>query len=239
MEPRVNRKAVAICIALLVALGLATALALASSGSSSAAPTGTSSADGANTMSVRPDAGQRNPDFEALQPATEEAIGDLPPQGAEWLTMVQRLPQPRASITEFAPEETATVSEIGSGPTAGGGTAVLAEVGDLICAVQLEPEARVPGTSACGEAELAAAGRAFTATPAGCDAYRLWGIMPSGVEVLSISSAAGQMQVPVSSNVYEAELEPVATVVSGRFESGEAFDVHVPLNKYAAMDEGC
>lgn len=116
----------------------------------------------------------------------------------------------------------------------GDGTTVVAALGkEMICAFD---EGSELGT--CAAAGLAEAGGAFTAAPEGCNAYRVFGVMPDGVTSLTAKTAGSDAvrEIAVSSNVYEATLSAEETVLTSENPSVE---VALPLGEYAGMNSAC
>jgi hypothetical protein len=116
----------------------------------------------------------------------------------------------------------------------GDGATVVAALGEeQICAFDETAEV---GT--CTTADLAEAGHAFSAAPAGCNAYHVIGVMPDGVSFLEVkaSSSDAVKKIPVTSNVYEATLSAEETVLTSQNPSVE---VVLPLGDYASMNPAC
>ena len=112
-----------------------------------------------------------------------------------------------------------------------GSTVVVAAVGDEeICAFD---EGSELGT--CAPTTLAATGHAFSAAPAGCDAYNVIGVMPDGVSSLTVTPGDSKV-IPVTSNVYEATLSAKKTTLTSQ---NPPMEVVLPLDEYAKLNPAC
>jgi hypothetical protein len=157
-----------------------------------------------------------------LKPVDSEMIAALPPRAKTWLT-----------ATETTPYAGGQVSLLGS-TSIEGGEIVVATVGNSTCALSLKEE-----VSACGETERVEDGEIFAASPSGCDAYTVIGMVPDGITELSVDRGAdGKVEatLPVVSNVYQGTFESVHTVLRN---AAGGVAINLPLSSYASMNDGC
>ena len=138
---------------------------------------------------------------------------------------------------EFTPEMEAVVASSGSDATAENigawgqaetvpGTEVTVfEYEDDVCLVD---ETR--GTKMCGNTSRAQRGELFFAEPVACDRVRVVGLVPDGTgKVMLEQEGRAGATVPVVSNLYEAELPAVDTVLS---DGTEETQVELPLKPF-------
>jgi hypothetical protein len=154
--------------------------------------------------------------------------GSLSDKAQQWLASVQATQQGGAQEASQDAEELPVASVVATG--GGDKATVVAALGnDEICALDESSEV---GT--CATADLAGAGHAFSAAPAGCDAYHVIGFMPDGVSSLEVEASGND--IPVMSNVYEATLSAENTTLTSQNFSVE---VVLPLGDYASMNPAC
>lgn len=163
----------------------------------------------------------RNPDetFEVLGQSGANPVSEASASSGAWLA-------------EIADRGGAPVTETGAVETSSGHEVVVAATEDEICARDLSTEA-----SNCGSTAMVTQGRIFVATPAGCDAWTVLGVVPNGVDRLNIErNGAVEGSVPVSSNVYETTLPAEATTLSS---ADGSIRIKLPLASYSAQNEAC
>jgi hypothetical protein len=156
-----------------------------------------------------------------LAPATPSAVKEVPQAAQPWLAMIQ------APSLAGAP-----VSEVGVATMANGDQVIVASAGSDICFYEVRT-----ASSNCGNADRVANGQIFTATPSGCEGYAVVGLVPDGVNSLAVATEAGASdaaKIPVVSNAYTATLGSTQTTLSG----GDV-RINLPLDSYAAENEGC
>lgn len=122
----------------------------------------------------------------------------------------------------------APADSFGVADLASGDTALVAATGQFLCVAEID------GQASCGDADQAKSGDVFGATPAGCDAYRVVGLVPDGVDELVVSGQ--DASIPVTDNVYSATLAAVDTALASQDGS---VSVDLPLGWYAKDNSGC
>ncbi|HET7121534.1 MAG TPA: hypothetical protein VFI17_09845 [Solirubrobacterales bacterium] len=183
---------------------------------------------------------QSRADASTIQPLTQRfavfsqnalpaSPGSLSEKAQLWLASVRANQQVRLDAEAPQKAEELSVTSLATIETGDRATVVAALGDDEICALD---EASEVGT--CATADLAEAGHAFSATPAGCDAYHVIGFMPDGVSSLEVE-ASGE-EIPVTSNVYDATLSAEDTTLTSQQSSVE---VVLPLGEYANMNPAC
>ena len=143
------------------------------------------------------------------------------------------------ALSSVGPDSTGEprdIAEVGVAHSPAGSEVTLAAIGDSLCVVRQR-------SISCNEGARAVAGELFGAAPDGCGGYHLLGAVPDGVTQLSVDRRGDgslDTNLPVTSNVYEASLSAVDTVVTGVNSAGEAvFKVELPLEWYAATNDAC
>jgi len=159
------------------------------------------------------------------------APDSLPEKAQQWLASIQGSQSAHlAEESQSATAENSEVSALAAVQGSDGSSIYVAALGqDTICTLNETSE-----TGVCANEHLAETGNAFSATPIGCDAYSVIGIMPDGVSSLSINGGDGT--IPVASNVYEATLSAKDTVLTSE---DPAIQVELPLVEYASMNSAC
>jgi hypothetical protein len=150
----------------------------------------------------------------------------LPDEAQKWLS----------NLGDFGGPD-APPSEVGVATTPAGDEVVVAGATDSLCAYKIDG-----GMSNCADADLAGTGQVYTASPDfsaspdGCAGWNILGLMPDGVESLTVDAVGGEgpSTIPVTSNVYTATLPPVRTTLS----SG-SISVEIPLDQFAAGNTAC
>ena len=171
-------------------------------------------------------------DFSGLR-APSAAVREALPEGAQrWLGEVEgggTLANPEGEPLGGLSVAKTAVGEV-----------VVADFGQSVCEYVVSRDA---GT--CGSMGLVEAGELFLLTP-GCDRAVVVGVLPDGIDSVRVEAAdrrSSQAEViPVSANVYAAELEATDAVLSGTLKSGVSFKTALPLGKMrerAAELMGC
>lgn len=165
-----------------------------------------------------------------------ETPDTLPEKAQQWLASIQSNQSARLAeeSSQSVAADNSEVSALAAVEGSEGSSVLVAALGgETICTLNETPEIGV-----CASKQLAEAGHAFSATPVGCDAYSVIGIMPDGVSSLSINSSGGGSDgaIPVESNVYEATLSAEDTVLTSE---DPAIQVELPLGEYANMNPAC
>jgi hypothetical protein len=160
--------------------------------------------------------------FSVLESPSAEAKAALPDKAQEWLASMETNSLPGLKGEELI--------ALGSASTQNG-EVVVADLGQNVCAYSVEL-----AVSTCGGVNLINEGKLLAVKP-GCKSDIVIGVLPDGVTEVRVeteaeTAASGDTPVvPVTSNVYTAELEPVETVLTGTSDSGESFKVPIPLGK--------
>ncbi len=163
--------------------------------------------------------------FSVLDPGSA-ARTSLPDGSEEWLE----------SLADFGGPETVP-SELAVADSPSGEAIVVAGSAESLCVLNADL-----GLSNCADLGLAATGQVYTASPDlsaspdGCAGWNVLGVMPDGVESLTVDAPGGigPASIPVNSNVYTATLAPVRTTLS----SG-SISLEIPLDEFAASNTGC
>jgi hypothetical protein len=168
-------------------------------------------------------------EFSALQPVSASAKEALPAQAADWLAEME-------GPTLANPDSEKLVGLSSTDTKAG--EIVVADFGQNVC-IYLTDHAM----STCGTTTLIEAGKLLTVAPSCEGRVVVVGILPDEVKSVKIGPAEddateGIETVPVTSNIYAAEIEPVDTVVSGTTESGRSFETEVPLGQLRGSPVG-
>lgn len=131
----------------------------------------------------------------------------------------------------------AALTGLGREENSEAGSITLATIGNDVCAF-LED-----GLGNCAERQFATAGRAFSAAPEGCGSYQVLGIVPDGIENVTIQRAGDGSTIanlPVGTNAYVGSLPAERLTAVGVDETGmTVFETPLPLDEYLAMNEGC
>jgi hypothetical protein len=98
------------------------------------------------------------------------------------------------------------------------------------------------GASNCAPEASAKAGQVYTAvpnrsaSPGGCAAWSVTGLVPDGIDSLTVEApgAKDAAVVPVTSNIYEATLAPVRTILRAG-----TMTIELPLDQFAAGNAAC
>jgi len=163
-----------------------------------------------------------NPTFSVLQPDTAAARTGLPDNVQAWLAA-----QEASALPGLKGEE---LIVIGVAQTHGG-EAVVMQMGENVCAYMVDQE-----TNSCGSVDLIKSGSLYLFTP-GCPSF-VMGILPDGYSEITAESTDGKgtetQGIPVTSNVYTAELKSVNTVLTGTSNAGESFRTELPLGQVKA-----
>lgn len=170
-----------------------------------------------------------------LKPATQAALDALPDSARITimnLRLLRTVPPPK-DLSEGPDSE---VSEIGTAEIPSGDPVTVFAIDDKICF------AAASGAGGCNLAEMVTNGEMFSATPAGCS-QRILGFMPDGVDTLLVDSSADgtiDQTIPVTSNVYEAVLPAVRSVLHAPLYSDHPeIKVGLPLGYYGAGNTRC
>lgn len=153
-----------------------------------------------------------------LEPASSEARATLPEGARAWLGTLEE-----SSLQAPEGEE---VSGLGTASTKGSGDVVVASIGQYVCLYAVDA-----GLSGCNELAAITNGNVNVVVP-GCNHHLVIGLVPDGVTHLSVITpgGAGRGSIPIVSNVYAAELDPLPTILSGATESGRALRIDMPLD---------
>lgn len=241
-----KRKALAGALASLSLLAIVVAALVAGSGAAAApdpnagAPQADSaSASGAPAISIG-SVGAGASRFDILQPASSSSVQSLP----ESVTEVLANQPPSVSATSgFAESASSTPVPTGNTVTAlgevvlGGSEIVVAEASAGVCTLATGAEHEGAALGTCSSLEEAESGGSYVALPGMApDAVRVIGLAPNGTSRIAVDSGEDgttDETVPVSSNIYQVDLKPVPTVISGITESGQvAYQVKLPLDSY-------
>lgn len=167
-----------------------------------------------------------NPTFSVLEPNTAAARTGLPDNVQAWLAT-----QEASALPGLKGEE---LVGLGIAQTRGG-EAVVMQMGENVCAYMVTQE-----TNSCGSVELIKSGSLYLFTP-GCPSF-VMGILPDGYSEITAESADVEdpesQSIPVTSNVYTAELKSVNTVLTGTSSNGESFKTELPLGQVKANCQG-
>lgn len=165
-----------------------------------------------------------SPNISAIRDGKEVSLEELPRELQASFTMMMEM--------NGTPESrTSAVSEV-AGPE--GEKFIFIQTDEQTCLLS-----KNDGSGPCGSNEQVALGKSFSAYPVGCDAYMVVGIMPDGVEELSIASrtkGAAERSIPVVSNIYHAKLGTTKTTLTS---ADDSVKVTLPLDWYTSDNDGC
>lgn len=135
---------------------------------------------------------------------------------------------------------TSPIEAMGTTTTSGSHPALVAVVGDVICALDESAEG---GGASCGTQEEAKSGQLVVAGLClpGLEEgdARVFGLMPDGVASVTVhSDGAENLVAYVTDNVYEAVVPAVSTTITASAESGQ-LDVEMPLDEAAEATDPC
>jgi hypothetical protein len=164
--------------------------------------------------------------FSVLQPLAAEGLSSLPAGGEDAFGYAGEFGAPAG-----------LPSEAGTAETPSGDEVLVTGAAARICVQNL-----ATGLSNCADSDLAAAGQVysaapdFEASPQGCGAWQIIGLMPDGVESLNVVAEGAEepANIPVVDNVYTATVAPVRTILS----SG-SISVEIPLDQFASGNTAC
>lgn len=166
--------------------------------------------------------------FSALEPATQRDLEVLAPEARAAIEMHM--------ANGFIEDKSGTLTAIAeiALPKSGREGTILAIDGVLCAGIR-------GGLGNCLGIDQAAEGLAFSAAPSSpstCGTYDVFGIMPDGIASLDMDrggDGSTDGSILITSNVYEATLPPVRTVLASE---NEKVRVVLPLDTYAEMT-GC
>lgn len=212
---RDNRRKVAL---LALSFAVLTALSVAvMAGAGSATPTNEVDVSGAPAIKIG-EAGAGVSELAALKPTTQSEIAALP-SGLQHVLALE-------AHTYSGGE----IGAIGSVTTGLDETVHLAELGEMVCVIRGQED---PGYAyGCWSLSEATSGDAYMADPgigeAGA-AIDVLGIAPDGVSSVAVE---GVGKVPVSANLWTAEVQPSEVVITGIDGSGRsAYQFELPLRE--------
>jgi hypothetical protein len=159
--------------------------------------------------------------FSVLKPVSSSARKSVADKAQAWLAEMEG---PTLANPDGEP-----LSGLGSVSTQVG-EVVVADFGQNVCAYM-----STYGVSTCGSIKLSEEGNLLLIMP-GCDQDVVVGVLPDGFDSVQAAAAAGASKdaaqsIPVTSNVYAAELEPGETVLTGKSDSGDSFTSTAPLGQ--------
>jgi hypothetical protein len=160
--------------------------------------------------------------FSVLKPSTPSTLERLP---AEL--------RPALSLIESANPGAGPPTEVGVTGAPEKGRALVAATGSMLCV------ATAKDGMSCGEEEQVVAGKIFGARPEGCNAYSVTGLVPDGIEHLTVDvggDGTADGSLAVEGNVYAATLKATDTTLSS--DDGSV-KVSLPLDWYASQNESC
>jgi hypothetical protein len=170
-----------------------------------------------------------DPPLEVLEPASPEDVEEQPP------AVQQQLEFAASGVSERNSEESVEVTSLGESEVPGEGSVAVAEVGPEICAFQTGQIGN------CADQEEISQGRIFTATPVGCAAYEVLGIVDDRVDSLRVTPEGGQTYpVEVHENIYLDSFAAERTLIEGLDVAGNPVFVNwLPLDEYQAQNDAC
>ena len=169
------------------------------------------------------------PSLEVIDPFSSSTIEEQPEAVREQLDLMTD------GVAARSPEEPVEVTGIGDTFIPGEGKVSVAEVGEEVCAFQIDE------IGSCADDEEIAMGRIFTATPAGCQHYDVLGIVGNEIESILVSPEGEPgYQVEVSENIYLGTFAALPTIIYGLDASGStAFTNLLPLDEYLEQNVAC
>lgn len=219
--------------AVVVALGLLVVLiAVISGGSivaadSESAPEGNSVSPSGEPPLYIGEPGAASSRFSILTAATPSTVEALPSSAVSLLANSQAFVTSSPTLNALGTVDVGQESEI-----------TVAEAGLELCMVVNNPDLEGAAAGACsplGEAEEG--GNYVTLPDLVPGSVRLIGLAPDGITDIGIDANADgtpDRTIPVSSNVYQVDLDPVTTTISGLSgDGGVAYEVELPLSVHA------
>lgn len=169
-------------------------------------------------------------------PSTAETFAVLETGAADPAVLSQEAQAWLGSLDDFG-GGTTPPSEVGAATAPTGDAMVVAASEESVCFLNADL-----GMSNCADPSDVATGQVYTAapdfeaSPDGCAGWKVIGLMPDGVDSLTVDApgADGPVTIPVTSNVYTATLPPVRTTLS----SGD-ISVEIPLDQFASGNTSC
>lgn len=132
------------------------------------------------------------------------------------------------------------VDALGVATTPDGIETVIADMEGTVCAVKTGNNG---GGGTCGTREEAVYGNllsiAFCQGDLSQGTARIFGVMPDGIQAVSLEAADGTRQVKVADNTYEAEVPAEDTTISATSQAGGQIRVPVPLAELAKANGSC
>jgi hypothetical protein len=174
--------------------------------------------------------------FRVLKPATVKAVEALPETVARALANLRNDPSVAPANSSAAADPIrGTVTALGTTSFgAGQSEAGIAEVNGVICLFATGKDYEGAAVGSCPSLEQAESGAGYTVIPGlspGKD--RVIGVVPDGVTSVQVDSnedGSVDQQVQVTSNLYQVDLNPVATAITGLTEEGKpAFTLNLAL----------
>ena len=239
MKTRMRNKKVVggtVGLAALVAAIVTVIAATGASGSSSAPPASTATVPVAESSPIyigEPGSGVDH--FGSLQPATSAAVEALPETVAHALAGLREHASVNPAQANFATNPVrGTVSALDTTSFGVGSQVGVAEANGELCVFASGPDYQGAAVGDCSSLGQAEAGGAYVTVPGMTEgATRIIGLAPDGVTSIAIDSnedGSVDQKVPVVDNLYQADVEPVVTTISGLNESGQTiFTNHAAL----------
>lgn len=164
-------------------------------------------------------------EFAVLGDASDDDLADLRPEVQELLSSV-------------VDDHSGQLSAIGSSDLAGGASATVASVGELVCAAT-DGGGPIGGMGAtCAPQSAISSGKAYFAQPAPSGEYvHVVGLVDDSVAEVKIVLDDGQtVTSSLSLNVYEADVPPTNGKIIGLDSSGsKVFEINVPFAEFGEM----
>lgn len=161
-----------------------------------------------------------------LKPATTSARDALPENAQNWLVELEGPTLANSAAT--------SLSGLGTVQTAAG-QVVVADYGTNVCIYITQQSF---GT--CGGINLVRGTGLYVVAPGGCGPSTVVGILPDGYKSVRATSGndTADQKVPVSSNIYVAEVGAGETVLTAATDSGESFRTVIPLGRTGSAPAG-
>jgi hypothetical protein len=178
--------------------------------------------------------------FGALKPASAASVDSLPETVKNVLASVPEDPSEGANASNPA---RGTVGAVANGESAIGTSVGFVEVNGALCLFAAGQEYQGAAVGSCPSLAQAEAGEGYVAIPGiAADSVRVIGVAPDGVTQIGADGDGDgsiDRKVEVVSNLYQLDLPPSSTEISGLTSSGEtAFQVTIPLDRFASMAGG-